>query len=111
MRRVTSCIVAAAVAAGVVGGVRPAPVVAAEPAITEAEALEIGIEAYHYFYSLVSMEITRRVTTNLEPGKEPGKGPMNQFSHMRAYPTADFRAVVRPNFDTLYSSGWLDLTS
>jgi hypothetical protein len=29
---------------------------------------------------------------------------------MRVYPTADFRTVVRPNFDTLYSFAWLDLT-
>ncbi|WP_222841977.1 DUF1254 domain-containing protein [Cystobacter ferrugineus] len=35
---------------------------------------------------------------------------MNQFHHIRAFPTAAFREVVRPNFDTLYSSAWLDLT-
>jgi hypothetical protein len=35
---------------------------------------------------------------------------MNQFSHFRTYPSADFKEVVRPNFDTLYSSGWLNLT-
>ena len=35
---------------------------------------------------------------------------MNTFVNVAAYPTADMRAVVRPNFDTLYSSAWLDLT-
>ncbi|MCC7138118.1 MAG: DUF1254 domain-containing protein [Planctomycetes bacterium] len=114
MRRALSWVVVAAVAAGSVGGARGPSAAAGEPAaapVTEAEALEIGIEAYHYFYSLVSMEVTRRVSTNLEAGKLPGHGPMNEFCHMREYPPASFRAVVRPNFDTLYSSGWLDLTT
>jgi hypothetical protein len=35
---------------------------------------------------------------------------MNMFANIGAYPTAEMRVVVRPNFDTLYSSGWLDLT-
>jgi hypothetical protein len=35
---------------------------------------------------------------------------MNHFANVPAYPTADMKVVVRPNFDTLYSSGWLDLT-
>ncbi len=74
------------------------------------EANEIAIEAYHYFYPLISMEVTRKVTTNVPAGIKPGLGPMNQFHHFRAYPTAEFREVVRPNFDTLYSSCWLDLT-
>ena len=30
---------------------------------------------------------------------------------MRTFPPADFRAVVRPNFDTLYANAWLDLTN
>ena len=38
-------------------------------------------------------------------------GPMNTFVHIRELPAADFKAIVRPNFDTLYSLAWLDLTS
>jgi hypothetical protein len=80
------------------------------PQPTPQEAYEIGVEAYLYFYPLVSMDVTRRVGTNIEAGKMPGLGPMNMFHHFRAYPTADFKSVVRPNFDTLYSISFLDLT-
>src|SRR5262245_55085878 len=78
--------------------------------VTPQQAYDIGIEAYCYFYPLITMELTRRQATNIEPGKRVGFGPANSFSHMRAYPDADYRAVVRPNFDTLYSPAWLDLT-
>src|SRR5271165_5157574 len=87
-----------------------APALAAEP-ITEQQAHAIGVDAYIYFYPLVTMDLTRKRGTNIEPGKAPGHGPMNTFSNFSEYPTADFRSVVRPNFDTLYSSAWLDLTN
>ena len=74
------------------------------------EARAIAQEAYVYLYPLILMDVTRRQLTNIEAGKMPGHGPMNTFSHVRTYPTADMREVVRPNFDTLYSLGWLDLT-
>jgi hypothetical protein len=77
--------------------------------ITEAEAHAIGIEAYLYFYPVVTMDITRKQLTNVERS-EGINAPMNSFANIPAYPTADMKAVVRPNFDTLYSSGWLDLT-
>lgn len=76
----------------------------------ELEAYAIAKEAYFYFYSLLLMEVTRKQCTNMEAGKLPGFGPANTFSHIRAYPDADFKTVVRPNFDTLYSSAWLDLS-
>lgn len=74
------------------------------------EVHDVGINAYIYLYPLVTMDATRKQATNIEPGKRPGFGPMNTFSHIREFPPADFKAVVRPNFDTLYSSAWLDLT-
>ena len=80
----------------------------AEP-ITEQQAHAIGVDAYLYFYPLVTMDLTRKQLTNVETGKGYG-GPMNTFANAPSYPTAQDRAVVRPNFDTLYSSGWLDLT-
>ena len=82
----------------------------APKAITEEQARAIGVDAYLYFYPLVTMDITRRVAINVEAGKLPGFGPANMFHSFAAYPTAEFRAVVRPNFDTLYSSAFLDLT-
>jgi hypothetical protein len=78
--------------------------------IGEREAHDIAVDAYVYFYPLLTMDITRKQSTNIEPGKEIGKGPMNMFMNIEAYPPADFKVVVRPNFDTLYSSAWLDLT-
>ena len=73
------------------------------------EAHSIGVDAYTYFYPIVTMDITRKQLTNTER-PEGLSAPMNTFANISAYPTADMKAVVRPNFDTLYSSGWLDLT-
>ncbi len=82
----------------------------AQSALTEQEAQSIAVDAYMYFYPLILMDITRKQSTNIEPGKEFGKGPMNMFVDVPEYPPADFKGVVRSNFDTLYSIAWLDLT-
>ncbi len=77
---------------------------------TEQEIQAIATEAYVYLYPLVLMDITRRVMTNAEPKPNSQTGPMNMFQHLRTFPPADFKDVVRPNFDTLYSIAWLDLS-
>ena len=82
----------------------------AQSTVTEQDAYEIGVEAYTYLYPLVLMDVTRRQAVNVEAGKVIGRGPMNVFTHVPIFPPADFRDVVRPNFDTLYSIAWLDLT-
>jgi hypothetical protein len=78
-----------------------ATVAKAEP-ITEQQAHAIGLDAYLYFYPMVTMDLSRKQLSNVEPGKGLG-GPMNTFANVPTYPTAEDRAVVRPNFDTLYS--------
>lgn len=82
----------------------------AQSKLTSEEAHAIGVDAYVYFYPLLTMDITRKQFTNIEPGKEFGKGPMNMFVSVPEYPPASFKGVVRSNFDTLYSIAWLDLT-
>jgi hypothetical protein len=72
------------------------------------EARQIAIDAYVYGYPLVTMEMTRRVMTNVaEPAGT--RAPMGQLVRLREYPTAAFRDVTAPNADTLYTTAWLDL--
>ncbi len=81
----------------------------AAESISEEDAHAIGVAGYVYFYPLVTMDITRKQLTNV--AKPEGiHTPMNTFANVAAFPPADLKVVVRPNFDTLYSSAWLDLT-
>ncbi len=75
----------------------------------ELEAREIATEAYVYAYPLVTMEITRRVMTNVEK-PEGSKAPMGQFARLRTYPAVDDHSVTAPNADTLYTLAWLDVS-
>ncbi len=89
---------------------RRVPVVPAKVSgpLTEKEALETGIEAYIYGYPLVTMEMTRRVMTNVEK-VEATRAPMGQLLRARSYPDAKYRDVTAPNADTLYTTGWMDV--
>ena len=81
----------------------------AEALKKEAEALVLATEAYVYGYPLVTMEMTRRIMTNVEQ-PEGNRGPMGQFIRARTYPDAKFRDVTAPNADTLYTTAWFDLS-
>lgn len=67
-------------------------------------------EAYSFLYPLVTMDVTRLVFTNPD-NAGIGHAAPNTFGHIRSFPPGDFRGVVAPNFDTLYSSCWLDLSA
>jgi hypothetical protein len=76
--------------------------------VTPDEAKAIAMDAYIYGYSLVTMEMTRRVSTNVTK-PEGTKGPMGQLVRLREYPTAAFKDVTAPNADTLYTIVWLEV--
>jgi hypothetical protein len=82
---------------------------AAEAAVKEREARDTAIEAYIYAYPLVTMELTRRVMTNVEKA-DATRAPMGQFLGIRTYPPVDDHAVTAPNADTLYTIVWLDVS-
>src|SRR5262245_53331794 len=106
MRTKTSALTALALGAAVVlasGSSR-----GADP-LGEKEAVEIATDAYVYGYPLVTMEMTRRVTTNVAAPTET-RAPMGQLCNMREYPTAAYHDVTAPNADTLYSTAWMDLS-
>jgi hypothetical protein len=77
--------------------------------VSEPEASQIGVEAYIYGYPLVTMEMTRRVLTNVA-APEAQKAPVGQFARLREYPTPANKEVTAPNADTLYTLAWLDVT-
>ena len=69
-----------------------------------------AVEAYVYGYSLVTMEMTRRVMTNVAAAEDK-RAPMGQFMRARTYPDASYRDVTAPNADTLYTTAWVDLSN
>jgi hypothetical protein len=80
--------------------------------VSQHEAYESAKDAYVYAYPLMLTDAFVRQGTNYaEPTGIVTQAPYNQFSHAGAFPPADFKAVVRPNVDTLYSSAQLDLGS
>jgi hypothetical protein len=68
----------------------------------------LATDAYIYGYSLVTMEMTRRVMTNVAK-PEGMRSPMGQLIKAREYPNASFRDVTAPNADTLYTTAWIDV--
>jgi hypothetical protein len=80
----------------------------AAPVSTD-ETAAIATDAYIYGYPLVTVEMTRRVLTNVA-APIGLRTPMGRFVSAREYPTAAFKDVTAPNADTLYSSAFLDLS-
>jgi hypothetical protein len=68
----------------------------------------LATDAYIYGYSLVTMEMTRRVITNVA-APVGTRAPMGQIIKLREYPNSSFRDVTAPNADTLYTTAFFDV--
>src|SRR5258708_11805533 len=78
--------------------------------VSEEEAYDIAKDAYVYAYPLLLMDAFMRQGSNYaEPTGLVTQAPYNQFSHAKAFPPAEYNAVVRANVGTLYSAANLDL--
>ncbi len=72
------------------------------------EDLALAIDAYIFAYPLVTMEMTRRIITNVAEVSGV-RGPMGHIIKARSYPDASFRDVTAPNADTLYTNAFFDV--
>ena len=45
----------------------------AQNAVAEQDAQAVALDAYIYFYPLITMDVTRKQLTNVEPGKGLGR--------------------------------------
>ncbi|MCV9940411.1 DUF1254 domain-containing protein [Boseaceae bacterium BT-24-1] len=72
------------------------------------EEFWLATDAYIFGYPLVTMEMTRRIMTNVA---EPvgTRAPMGQIIKLRNYPDAAFKDVTAPNADTLYTTAFFDV--
>lgn len=68
----------------------------------------LATDAYIYGYPLVTMEMTRRVLTNVA-APVGTRAPMGTIIKVRQYPDASFRDVTAPNADTLYTTAFFDV--
>ena len=76
---------------------------------TDENIWETVEDAYVYAFPLVLMDATETSATNTEEAVSE-KAPVNQFIHSVALADAQFRTVVTPNVDTIYSQVWYDLS-
>lgn len=66
------------------------------------EYVLLGAEGYMYGYPLVVMDVTRN-------NFALNNGPANALRRVAGFPDANYKDVVRPNVDTLYTTAFIDM--
>ena len=86
----------------------PSSDTAKDAPVTPEEAQAIAEEAFVYAYPM--MENYRTMYVQAIDRTAPGYvGPFNQISHKTELLGPEFKDIVRPNNDTMYSLAWIDL--
>ena len=86
--------------AGLLGSAAISPAFALDGPLSDViagrEDFWTGVDAYIYGYPLVTMEMTRRVVTNVVEAKGT-RAPMGHLIKLREYANASFTDVTAPN--------------
>jgi len=81
------------------------------PAAADQSAYATAVEAYIRFLPrYYSFGFEKLMTAVPEPLTRPG-APLNQVGYRRSLVTPDLLFIVRPNNDTIYGAGYLDLSA
>ena len=108
--RIASSVPLVAVGAFAVAMVlRNAPFDVKEALVSDTDAMEIAVEAWLYGYPLITMDMTRRLMTNVT-APEGKQAPMGRWAKLRNFPPLLSRDIAAPNPDTLYTTAWIDLS-
>jgi hypothetical protein len=106
-RRLITCMLALIAALAL-----PVGSAAAAPAsLTEAQAQQVGTDAYVYGVSLMEFLRQRQQQTSVTVPNALSDAPIDQLGNARALATPAHQVFVAPNLDTLYSMGHVDLSN
>jgi hypothetical protein len=83
----------------------------AAPALTQAQAKQVGTDAYVYGSSLMEFLRQQQQNTSVTVPDDRADAPINQLGNDRTLASASNEAFVGPNLDTLYTFAHVDLSN
>ena len=81
------------------------------PAQQQANATQIGLDAYDYGIPLMEFLRQAREQTSVTVPNSLSDAPVNQLGSARKLADASHQPIVQPNNDTLYTMGHIDLSA
>jgi hypothetical protein len=99
-----------ATSAAAIAGAVALPAQAAAAPLTEAQAQQIGTDAYTYGIPLMEFNRQAEHQTSVTVPDSLSDAPLNQLGNARQLDTAANAVFVQPNNDTLYTMGHLNLS-